>query len=206
MDKDNSMEYWNALKQPPPSALKTITGGRLSGMTDIKPQWRYQAMTEQFGMCGIGWKYIIDRQWVEESDGQKMAFCNVDLFVKVDGEWSDAIPGTGGSMIVSKEKSGLHASDEGFKMALTDALSVAMTRIGVASDIYMGNWNGLKYKSEQMNTPIDDTHRQEVVAKLKEAFSGDGPAVADWLKDHGLHQVRTANEKQLCEIEAALNE
>ena len=51
-----NMEVWNAIKQPPPEALKMITGGRLAGKTDINPQWRYQSMTEQFGMCGVGWK------------------------------------------------------------------------------------------------------------------------------------------------------
>ena len=48
-------------------------------------------------------------------------------------------------MLIVNEKSGPHTSDEAFKMALTDALSVAMTRLGVASDIYMGNWTGSKY-------------------------------------------------------------
>ena len=142
----NNMELWEKLRRPPASALKKIGGGRLKGMTDIKPQWRYQAMTEQFGPCGIGWKYTIGNQWVGHSpDDQLMAFCNINLYIRVDGEWSDAIPGTGGSMLVAKEKTGMHANDEAYKMALTDALSVAMTRIGVASDIYMGQWTGSKY-------------------------------------------------------------
>ena len=59
------MEVWNKLKQPPISALKKITGGRLAGKTDINPQWRYQVMTEVFGVCGRGWKYTIDKLWTE---------------------------------------------------------------------------------------------------------------------------------------------
>ena len=143
------MEKWNAVKTPPASALKKIVGGRLKGMTDIKPQWRYQVMTETYGLCGIGWKYELVDRWLEDgSEGQKVAFAEINLFVKIDGEWSDAIPGTGGSMLVAKESSGLHTNDECYKMAMTDALSVTMAKIGVASDIYMGLWDGSKYRDK----------------------------------------------------------
>ena len=143
-----NMKIWDALKAPPKSALKKITGGRTKGLTDVKPAWRYQAMTELFGPCGIGWKFKETRQWTEPgSESQLMCFANIDLFVKVDGEWSEAIPGTGGSMLVTKEKAGLHTSDDGYKMATTDALSVAMAKIGVAAEIYLGNWDGSKYKN-----------------------------------------------------------
>ena len=42
----NNMELWNALRTPPETALKPITGGRLNGKTDINPQWRYEAMAQ----------------------------------------------------------------------------------------------------------------------------------------------------------------
>ena len=67
--------------------------------------WRIKKLTELFGPCGIGWKYTIDRQWLEPyEDGTVAAFCNVSLFIKANGQWSDAIPGTGGSMMVAKDK------------------------------------------------------------------------------------------------------
>lgn len=143
------MKIWDSVKQPPASALKEIKGGRLSGMTDIKPQWRYQSMTEQFGPCGIGWKFIIDRLWTEQgSEDQIVAFANVNLYVKTGSLWSEAIPGNGGSMLVAKESKGPHTSDEAYKMAITDALSTAMKLLGVAADVYMGNWDGSKFKEE----------------------------------------------------------
>jgi len=143
------MEIWNALKQPPASALKKIGGGRLKGMTDINPQWRYKAMTEQFGVCGIGWTYEIDSTWFEHgSDGQVCAFAKITLYtwIKERDAWSRGIAGIGGSMMIAKEKSGLYTSDECYKMAVTDALSVAMKMLGVASDIYEGLWDGSKYR------------------------------------------------------------
>jgi len=145
-DTASAIAVYDTLSKPPASALKKITGGRINGKTDIKPQWRYKAMTEAFGLCGIGWKYTIDRQWIESGDaGEIMAFVNVSVYVKNGDAWSDAIPGTGGSMLTTKEKAGLYNSDEAYKMATTDALSVALKFLGVASAIYAGQWDGTKY-------------------------------------------------------------
>ena len=142
----DNLKIWNAVKQPPTSALRQILGGRLKGKTDINPQWRYKAMTEQFGVCGEGWKYEIERVWNEPlPDGQILAFAEVLLFHKDGDKWSDPTPGIGGSMLVEKETAGLHASDEAYKMAITDALSVCMKMLGVGGDVYMGLWDGTKY-------------------------------------------------------------
>lgn len=149
MDKATSSRLYETLSRPPVEALKRITGGRLNGKTDINPQWRYKAMTEAFGLCGIGWKYTIDRQWIEVGDsGERLAFVNVSVYVRDGDIWSEAIPGTGGSMLTAKEKNGLYNSDEAFKMATTDALSVALKFLGVASAIYAGQWDGTKYINE----------------------------------------------------------
>jgi hypothetical protein len=145
------METWNKLKQPPISALKKIAGGRLAGKTDINPQWRYQAMTEVFGVCGRGWKYTIDKLWTEPAPaGEVFAFAQISVYIREDsGEWSAPIPGIGGSMLVESEKSGLHSNDEAYKMATTDALSVALKMLGVAADIYAGKFDGSKYDTPE---------------------------------------------------------
>jgi len=150
----DNLKIYNALKQPPKEALRQIQGGRLSGKTDINPQFRYKAMTEQFGMCGTGWKYeVVSKENKEASDGQVFAFVDINLYYKIDDKWSEPIPGSGGSMLVEKEKSGLHANDEGYKMATTDALSTAMKMLGVAADIYAGLWDGAKYR-DAIEAPV----------------------------------------------------
>ena len=153
-------DYYKKAAQPPPVALKEIKGGRLAGFTDVKPQWRYEAITKIFGLCGFGWKYEITRQWSEPgSAAQLMCFCTIFLYVKIEGQWSDGIPGTGGSMLIKDEKKGLHVFDDGYKMALTDALGVAMQRIGIASDIYMGRWDGSKYDVPEESTKEEDPNK-----------------------------------------------
>jgi hypothetical protein len=132
----DNLELYNRLRAVPNEALKQIQAGRLKGMSDINPMWRIRTMTENFGVCGFGWKYTITKQWTETYGNETKAYCNIDLFVKVDGEWSDAIQGTGGSSEVTMERNGAYVSDECYKMALTDALSVAMKALGVGADIY----------------------------------------------------------------------
>ena len=174
-----NLELWNNLKRPPLSALKNIGGGRLKGMTDISPQWRYQAMTENFGICGIGWKFTIDKLWTEQGHNDELfAFANISLFVRHDGEWSDAIQGSGGHKLVVKESGGHHNNDEAFKMAITDGMSTAMKMLGVGADIYMGMFDGSKYKDG--NNPVEKVEKytkgtfSKRIQQAKSAFEQAG--------------------------------
>lgn len=133
----DNLTIYNEVRNVPDSAKRRIEAGRLKGKTDINPMWRIKALTETFGPCGFGWKYVItDKRLEQGANGEIAAFLDIDLFVKADGVWSDAIPGTGGSAFVAKEKNGLYTSDEGFKMALTDAISVACKALGFGADVY----------------------------------------------------------------------
>lgn len=135
-----NMDIYNAVSAVPDSAQKRISGGRLNGMTDINPMWRIRELTKLFGPCGIGWKYKIVREWLETaSTGEVGAFVDIELQYRItpDADWSEPIPGTGGSKFVAAEKgNNLRASDECYKMALTDAISVACKALGFGADIY----------------------------------------------------------------------
>lgn len=145
----NAIEIYKSLSQPPATALRQITAGNLKGKTDINPQWRYETMTEKFGLVGIGWKYEIQKLWTENgAKGEVLAFAQVAVFIRnVDTkEWSDPIVGIGGSKLVNAFSAGLQSNDEGYKMAVTDAFSTSLKMLGVAADIYAGRWDGSKYK------------------------------------------------------------
>jgi len=174
-----NLSIYNKVRSVPQTALKIIGAGRLKGMSDVNPVWRILAMTDTFGVCGIGWKYEITKQWTETFGNEVKGFCNINLYVKVDGEWSDAIPGTGGSSFVTMERNGAYVSDEVYKMALTDALSVAMKSLGVAADIYFakGADLGTKYAineqaaNGQLPTQQIDENLEMVIANIKVASS-----------------------------------
>lgn len=132
--------HYENLAKPPADAVKQIMGGKLKGFSDINPQWRYEALTQEFGLCGVGWKFEIANTFTEPvpATQELMIFVQVNLYVKEGDQWSEPIPGFGGDFLIVKDKNGIHGNDEGYKMAITDALGSAAKVIGVAADIYRG--------------------------------------------------------------------
>lgn len=134
---EGNLALYNKVRVVPSEAQKPILGGRLKGMTDINPMWRIKTLTEQFGQAGLGWYFEILEERIEEgANGEKVVFVKINLYVKNEGEWSKPIVGIGGSSFVAKEKSGLYTSEECFKMALTDAISVSCKSLGIGADVY----------------------------------------------------------------------
>ena len=181
----DNLKIYNNVANVPDNAKKTIQAGRIKGMTDINPMWRIRTLTEQFGVVGYGWKYVItDKKIIEGANGVVCAFVDIDLFVKIDGEWSEAIQGTGGSQFVSVENGGKtkYTNDECFKMALTDAISVACKSLGIGANVYWQS-GGSKYDNppkeetppkqpttppkQDKPTPKQKTPRELLIAKLK---------------------------------------
>lgn len=196
----NNLEVYNKVASVPKEAQKTIQAGRIKGMTDINPMWRIKMLTEVFGMAGVGWKYVItDKRLMEGADGVVCAFVDIDLFVKTDsGEWSDAIQGTGGSQFVSVERNGKYTNDECFKMALTDALSVACKALGFGADVY---WAGgrTKYDIEQPEQPeqkkqpapqVAADYRKMLIAELNRRSID----MEEFAKEHNMNKNTTPEE------------
>lgn len=162
----DNMRIYDKVRAVPKEAQKPIQAGRLKGMTDINPMWRIRTMTEVFGPVGVGWRYeIIKRELLEGASGEIAAFVDINLYIKQDDTWSEAIPGTGGSMFVTKERNGLYTSDECFKKALTDAISVACKALGVGADIYWQN-DPTKYNrpaAERQQERKQETKQEEPI-------------------------------------------
>ena len=136
----DSMSIYDQLRQVPQNAIKKISGGKLAGMSDINPMWRIKRMTEVFGPYGKGWRMEISERWrdeVQTNSGTEVS-ANVKVAVSyrtAEGEWSEPAYGYGGSKLLGRGK-GSDLDDEAWKMALTDALGVAMKLLGMAADVY----------------------------------------------------------------------
>lgn len=172
-----NMKYYNIGRKVPDEAKKTIAAGKLKGFTDINPMWRIQMLTEMFGPCGIGWHTNTVRFWTEEGrDGRVAAFCHIYLYVKVGEEWSMPIEGIGGSMFVNNFKGQAETSDEAYKMAYTDAISVATKAIGIGADVY---WEAgrTKYSLLAEQQPV-------ICTQCGATLKPDIKTKAGWLKAH----------------------
>jgi hypothetical protein len=203
-----NLDFYNSVAEVPKNAQKTIGAGRLKGMTDINPMWRIQQLTDKFGLCGFGWKYVITDKRIEcGASGVICAFVDIDLYIKVDGEWSEAIPGTGGSTFVASEKGGLYTSDECFKMALTDALSVACKALGFGANVY---WEGgrTKYTAQQKDEQpkVTPTHAtEEQINILSSVYKGEKLDMLKAANDiTDLSELTYAKAQEICDKLTAL--
>lgn len=173
------VDIYKALSTPPKTALKTIQAGNLKGKSDINPQWKLEAVTEQFGLCGIGWKFeILDKTIYPLEDKQILLYMTVALFIKNGEIWSDPIIGCGGDFIVQKFKTGLTPNDEAFKMCLTDALGNAMKNIGVAADVYRGFCDG-KYSVREERQSVEPSTTTVTKAEQPTPINKTQPAFPD---------------------------
>lgn len=175
-------EFWDKVSKVPVNYLKPIGFGNLKGKSDINPQWRLKVMSETYGMCGTGWYHSLQERWTTNCDnGELLCFCEVHVFVKhPKNDWSHPIVGIGGNKLIVKNKNGLIPNDEGWKMAYTDALGTALKSLGVASEIYEGNFDGSKYLGDG-----GGAQPQQQQPQRQQAQNTKGEDDKPWLNDIG---------------------
>ena len=191
----DNLRIYNAVRAVPKEAQKPIGGGRLKGMTDINPMWRIKCLTEQFGVCGFGWYYDITDKWIETSMAKDEITANVkiNLYIKIGDEWSKPIQGIGGSKLVASENKGLYVNDECYKMALTDAISVACKALGVGADIYWQSDNTKYNDVKKENAPKISKGQAKTLTEFAEEVGSD---MNEILKYYGLTKLEDMNTDQ----------
>lgn len=222
-----NLDVYEAVRSVPKEAQKIIEAGNIKGFTDINPMWRIKTLTEQFGMCGIGWWYTIDNQWLEPAtNGEVKAFCNISLYVaqEINGTRvvSQPIIGTGGSTFIMNTKSGAKVSDECYKMALTDAISVAAKALGIGADIYWDKdktkYSGsgdekstAKTKNSNKEVNLEDERVAKGVEKIANTIEElkekgvDKADIAECIKKHySVNGKPSANYKKITDVDLLL--
>lgn len=168
-ENEKNLELYEKFRTPPTNALKEFDNGTFKG-TDINSQWRIKMLTSEFGICGIGWYYDIVRTWTEigENSKETMAFAEIKLYVKQNGEWSRGIAGIGGNRQESwiKKNSYWKVNDECYKMAITDAIGNACKSLGMGADIYWQE-DRTKYTTTDEETKVEYCS-EEQLNRMKE--------------------------------------
>lgn len=184
----DNMAIYNQARAVPDEAIKAIQAGRLKGMSDINPMWRIKRLTEIFGPCGVGWWYTIkDERIVDDAaTKQRAAFVDIDLYYVFEGKVSMPIPGMGGASFLSQERNGPYLSDECFKMALTDAISVAAKALGIGADVYYAKDRDKYSDNTEPELPKptpEPVHCADCGAEIQEYVDGNGKKVgiAKWV-------------------------
>jgi hypothetical protein len=194
MEKDKSIELFRAQAKPPQEALKPIIGGNLKGLSDINPQWRIEALTETYGLYGVGWfVQVKETTTVDVPDThEKMLFLTLELYVRDwslpdEYKWFGPAIGIGGDFLIIKDKNGIHGNDEAYAMAMTDALGKAAKLIGVANDIYRGKFDS-KYGWR------DEKQKREAIKEENYRITNEGICIKC---QNGFVNINTLSKEQL---------
>lgn len=151
------MEVWERLCETDPKYTKTFRRkGGFSG-TDISPTWRQMLMTQEFGPCGHGWGWLLEKTWSEHG----CVFAQVNLWTL--GEATERNPG-GTKCYTGAHIGGTEVGrtpDEAYKMAITDAFGKCCSALGIGADIYTGQFDSSKYREHM-------TEKFSEAAKAKE--------------------------------------
>ena len=139
---------WDILKRTDPKATKPFQrAGGFRG-TQIDPAWRLQMMTEVFGPVGFGWGW----EQLEWTVAERMVFicCRVWFSDPLNRERRFYTgPQWGGTEMVRRNRDGTERpDDECFKMSMTDAIGKCFLQLGLAVDIYLGQFDDSKYQEE----------------------------------------------------------
>lgn len=192
----DNLYLYKKYAEVPKEALKPFDNGKFKG-TDINTMWRIKCLTEEFGVCGIGWYPEVVRTWTENgANDEVLCFAEINLYIKVNGEWSKGISATGGSTLIQFVKSGQYhkSNDEGFKMAITDALGVACKLLGFGANTYWEHGRS-KYTAEETEQPKQaQKTAQNRTEEKKEVNSFKPLTREEILRFYGVRQVEQTIE------------
>ncbi len=139
MSDSKTTDLWRQLSVTPEQNLKAFKrAGGFSGKS-IDPTYRLQRLTETFGPCGIGWRFVTTKMWREEYLDKPVVYVTGYLWYVLDGKKYRTCSHTGGTEAT-------RTPDEAYKMAETDALGKCALDIGLAADVYLGLHDGDKYQ------------------------------------------------------------
>jgi hypothetical protein len=153
------MEIWDALKDVDPAHTKTVEFGRK--FTSIDSQYKIQRMTERFGACGEGWGYKTYDQtitaghyvlvkvsvtlWWRGKDDYMMEFGPVTSCCELV---RPSMSGKRSDKRTDYDEQGnavLQIDTDAYKKAMTDALTKAMSHVGLGASVFLGLFDDDKY-------------------------------------------------------------
>lgn len=188
------MKLYEQSRVCPENAQRQIQAGKLRGKTDINPMWRLKKLTELFGPCGSGWKIENVAFWTTPgASGEVVGWCSLELRYATENGWSDPLFGIGGSMLVDTQKGSLTTNDDAYKMAYTDAISVACKSLGMAADVY---WNQDKTKYDR---PLEPQEKPKIVCqRCGKSIMGYNGKAGKFTAEEIVEKSRAAYHSDLC--------
>tara|TARA_R100001530_G_scaffold71410_2_gene50576 strand:- start:1862 stop:2560 length:699 start_codon:yes stop_codon:yes gene_type:complete len=159
-DKSSSsnMILWESLQETDPKYTKKVDIGR--GFTAVDAHYQIQRMTEMFGPIGKGWKWTAEH---EIDNG--LYFASITVHWKDDEGWYSYGPVTS---VSSLTRANGKIDDEAAKKCTTDALTKALSHLGVSADVFLGKFDDSKYVEKLKKVyAVDKRGVKEMISQLE---------------------------------------
>lgn len=135
----NNLRLWSLVCETDPAYMSKVSFGARS-FNAIDPMYQIKKVTNVFGPVGSGWSYQVEYDYP--------VIGNIMMVVaKVTFETSKF--GTFGPIAGSRTFVNLDnkkkTNDDAPKMALTDALTKAISHLGFDADVFLGKYDDNKY-------------------------------------------------------------
>lgn len=200
MSKDN-LKLWDSLTMTDPKHVKPITGKQYKGDSP-KPHYVIKRLTEAFGPIGIGWGYnVVDEHISSFAPDEHLHICRIAFWYILDGKKSEPFEQFGQTKIFyssSKADQKPNFDEDAPKKSLTDALVKCASYIGVAADIFMGQWNDSKYQEEVKHEHRPTKERFDIFVGLLNNATSD-----EELKKYGKNMRAAADGGELSKEDIA---
>lgn len=186
----SNLELWESLETTDTQYTRKMTTG--AKLTSIDPMYQIKKFTDKFGQCGKGWGFTVTYSELIEGarmmsdahrdgDGHPIDFgpskvhtARIELWY-LDGSERCTIEGTGHTPYLTLTKNGPTTDMEYEKKSITDALTKAMSMLGMSADVRMGQFDNPDYVAGlQLEEAIEGSVEDEA-AKIKQRQDYD-----DW--------------------------
>ena len=155
INKEQNMVVWNAVEKTDPQYTKKVTFGR--GFTSIDPQYQIMRMTELFGPVGKGWGYTVEHSTLA-AGAALLAVADVRVWISTDASYG---PVRGLDFIVSEKGK---IDEDAPKKAMTDALTKALSHLGLGADVFLGKFDDNRYVAK-MNKEFQEKNAVDAAEK-----------------------------------------
>jgi len=150
------IDLWNKLEPTDPRHTKEFSGkGGFAG-TAINATYILKKLTETFGPCGKGWKFVLEEERIMEGHVLKSTdICRLHvvrghLSYVLDGTWYDTSPQFGQTFLVAENKYGAFTDEEAPKKSITDCIGKCAVLLGIGADVHLGMFDDSKYVNQRI--------------------------------------------------------
>jgi len=145
MTEASRTALWDKHADIDPKMTKVITGKDYSG-TSPNAHHIIWCLTDLFGPIGQGFGWRVMAESIDQFGDTSIHWCRIEFW---HTDRANTFEVYGQTKMAYMTKSGfLKVDEDAPKKSLTDAITKAASRIGIASNIFLGRWDDNKYVQE----------------------------------------------------------